>query len=225
MSDTAYHADTGSSPLARGLPGRGGGAAPGDRIIPARAGFTAERPSRRRGWRDHPRSRGVYRPAPTNSSSASGSSPLARGLPDQPPDPPGGVRIIPARAGFTLGRMGPDHGDRDHPRSRGVYSRRAARVVPEVGSSPLARGLQFDVEVVSGQHRIIPARAGFTQAVEGQGDRLADHPRSRGVYDSGRLLEGDRVGSSPLARGLRMSHSLGEIISGIIPARAGFTPR
>ena len=33
------------------------------------------------------------------------------------------------------------------------------------------------------------------------------------------------LGSSPLARGLRMSRSLAEIISGIIPARAGFTRR
>ena len=205
MSDTAYHADTGSSPLARGLPGRGGGAAPGDRIIPARAGFTAERPSRRRGWRDHPRSRGVYRPAPTNSSSASGSSPLARGLPDQPPDPPGGVRIIPARAGFTLGRMGPDHGDRDHPRSRGVYSRRAARVVPEVGSSPLARGLRGP----GGARR--------------RGCR--DHPRSRGVYNSTSKSFLASTGSSPLARGLHKQWRDKAIAWRIIPARAGFTTR
>ena len=51
----------GSSPLARGLLGvfllslcRGG-------IIPARAGFTWRGSRRRRGSRDHPRSRGVYR--------------------------------------------------------------------------------------------------------------------------------------------------------------------
>ena len=132
-----------------------------------------------------------------------GSSPLARGLPDQPPDPPGGVRIIPARAGFT------------RPRRR-TSSRMS-------GSSPLARGLQFDVEVVSGQHRIIPARAGFTQAVEGQGDRLADHPRSRGVYSQVAPRNRAAGGSSPLARGLLSNWRRLCGAPGIIPARAGFT--
>ena len=53
---------------------------------------------------------------------ADGSSPLARGL-------HGGIDaffdkrgIIPARAGFTRGRLKSAAGGRDHPRSRGVYS-------------------------------------------------------------------------------------------------------
>ena len=223
MSDTAYHADTGSSPLARGLPGRGGGAAPGDRIIPARAGFTAERPSRRRGWRDHPRSRGVYRPAPTNSSSASGSSPLARGLPDQPPDPPGGVRIIPARAGFTLGRMGPDHGDRDHPRSRGVYCRCGRTRPCADGSSPLARGLLQGRSAPAAGIRIIPARAGFTRPETADRRPQGDHPRSRGVYNGKPARTTWAGGSSPLARGLLGLATIADTQWRIIPARAGFT--
>ena len=72
---------TGSSPLARGLPAgltRLGG---GHRIIPARAGFTSrERPGAVRPA-DHPRSRGVYPLPARTASAASGSSPLARGLP------------------------------------------------------------------------------------------------------------------------------------------------
>ena len=71
----------GSSPLARGLRGDGVEAEGGSRIIPARAGFTpgAWKPSGTRS--DHPRTRGVYSPAASSSSAASGSSPLARGLP------------------------------------------------------------------------------------------------------------------------------------------------
>ena len=50
----------GSSPLARGLLGRYGGAEREDRIIPARAGFTACNSTKWGHNRDHPRSRGVY---------------------------------------------------------------------------------------------------------------------------------------------------------------------
>ena len=74
--------NSGSSPLARGLPipltvecGRGG-------IIPARAGFTGSSGRRSPSCRDHPRSRGVY----------------MRWTAAGPPT----AWIIPARAGFTL---------------------------------------------------------------------------------------------------------------------------
>ena len=113
----------GSSPLARGLRlGRLG--IDGPRwIIPARAGFTSRIFVRSLRMKDHPRSRGVYRAISSWSRTLSGSSPLARGLPLCEPGENPGVRIIPARAGFTWfprrspGAMG------DHPRSRGVYSR------------------------------------------------------------------------------------------------------
>ena len=111
----------GSSPLARGLPDdphapRGGG-----RIIPARAGFTPGG-SRSGGWRrDHPRSRGVYRTVSAGASSASGSSPLARGLRGPDTGRPLRGRIIPARAGFTSPGGRARRWRRDHPRSRGVY--------------------------------------------------------------------------------------------------------
>ena len=50
-----------------------------------------------------------------------------------------------------------------------------------------------------------------------------DHPRSRGVYAEGRLLSGERSGSSPLARGLLINWIESVPQRGIIPARAGFT--
>ena len=91
----------GSSPLARGLPGRRRWPAPGSGIIPARAGFTCSSPRRRSRRRDHPRSRGVYTLVRWIVGNAAGSSPLARGLRGRPLLRPSGVRIIPARAGFT----------------------------------------------------------------------------------------------------------------------------
>ena len=75
-------------------------------------------------------------------SKADGSSPLARGLPKYDALSEFRVRIIPARAGFTIARFRSSVRARDHPRSRGVYQ------CPSSGSYTRAR--------------IIPARAGFT---------------------------------------------------------------
>ena len=57
---SADMADYGSSPLARGLPNMGQQQHVRNRIIPARAGFTAEYQRKVQTQEDHPRSRGVY---------------------------------------------------------------------------------------------------------------------------------------------------------------------
>ena len=194
------------------------------RIIPARAGFTFNELLGLIDKQDHPRSRGVYRTALPGAFSRCGSSPLARGLQGDEGGWPKPDRIIPARAGFTIhGERGED-ANRDHPRSRGVYSIEAALLESQLGSSPLARGLQLRHVVGGDPPRIIPARAGFTGPPAVRKSPGWDHPRSRGVYPSvsmGRLFV---VGSSPLARGLRDPPILIAEVGRIIPARAGFTP-
>ena len=154
---------------------------------------------------DHPRSRGVYRLAVLPINVTEGSSPLARGL-------RGGEfrretlnRIIPARAGFTTGPAGADPSAEDHPRSRGVYG------------PPQGRRL----------HRqwIIPARAGFTRGRRSRRRSAEDHPRSRGVYRESPWIVFLTAGSSPLVRGLLDKVGYATDYIGIIPARAGFTPR
>ena len=52
---------------------------------------------------------------------------------------------------------------------------------------------------------------------------VTDHPRSRGVYVTDAPVLMGPPGSSPLARGLRISHPRPEGRRWIIPARAGFT--
>ena len=152
-----------------------------------------------------------------------GSSPLARGLPTRITPCFGMLRIIPARAGFTTVSVQQSACHWDHPRSRGVYCvvrRLRSRIL---GSSPLARGLLDSIICLSNNSGIIPARAGFTVPLIFTQSRSRDHPRSRGVYDSTTGYTALPTGSSPLARGLRMS-SGPEIAAGrIIPARAGFT--
>ena len=111
----------GSSPLARGLLGRHhlpGGCVG---IIPARAGFTRTLIFWYTRTTDHPRSRGVYEPCARRLSSSSGSSPLARGLPEWARKWDKMTRIIPARAGFTGRWSRRSRPCADHPRSRGVY--------------------------------------------------------------------------------------------------------
>ena len=213
----------GSSPLARGLRHVRPDRRPRAGIIPARAGFTWPAPSSVGSRADHPRSRGVYAAAVRRQDPSSGSSPLARGLPidrDVAGDAGG---IIPARAGFTARRPLSNHSCRDHPRSRGVYSRPARLVRWVGGSSPLARGLRLQRERRATSPGIIPARAGFTRSSTGRCEPCRDHPRSRGVYAWASARIRTSAGSSPLARGLRGVQRQGLIGAGIIPARAGFT--
>ena len=132
---------SGSSPLARGLLGGAGDITAVGGIIPARAGFTerSHHPGRREA--DHPRSRGVYPQPRARCRPRPGSSPLARGLPRDDLPVMEEIRIIPARAGFTLRIKCHFTPRADHPRSRGVYVSRFRAGLWPVGSSPLARGL------------------------------------------------------------------------------------
>ena len=214
---------SGSSPLARGLLSTGDALISVGRIIPARAGFTGGRGSGRCRVRDHPRSRGVYRPGSCTPLLASGSSPLARGLHMSAREKRDLLGIIPARAGFTSDRRRRRRGPRDHPRSRGVYCPMRCFWRRRSGSSPLARGLRGGAHLRGPPARIIPARAGFTSASSPARPRPRDHPRSRGVYGWPQMPHPRPAGSSPLARGLRRQAAPPRDSIGIIPARAGFT--
>ena len=193
----------GSSPHARGLrdPVPLGDAAGG--IIPARAGFTSSPAPRGPRAADHPRTRGVYCPVSRSGSCVPGSSPHARGL--RP-----GVRlvsrrrrIIPARAGFTIGCSLAVLFGRDHPRTRGVYHPGGPHLHRRPGSSPHARGLHATYVNV--------------------GNSTLDHPRTRGVYSFPPSGGSRRSGSSPHARGLLDNSPINLSNCRIIPARAGFT--
>ena len=193
----------GSSPLARGLRGVRVLAGLLRRIIPARAGFTSPSATTVPVGEDHPRSRGVYNESEQHDTFVSGSSPLARGLPDPAQNPGVEGRIIPARAGFTSRPRSTPPKRGDHPRSRGVYHHGESGTCGPEGSSPLARGLHARRLAELDRTRIIPARAGFTDNSIARRRGRADHPRSRGVYsgDYGCITAPDRI----------------------IPARAGFT--
>ena len=74
-----------------------------------------------------------------------------------------GTKIAPATAlHHTTGHYPPGR-SRDHPRSRGVYTRSPAPPRAAAGSSPLARGLPSTPTNLGLETGIIPARAGFTR--------------------------------------------------------------
>ena len=193
------------------------------RIIPARAGFTPRPSSPAPGPPDHPRSRGVYPHLWKGAGRLPGSSPLARGLLPQRIGARLDRGIIPARAGFTDRVPRGAARRRDHPRSRGVYSRMNWRTSIAPGSSPLARGLHRLVAVHEDRSGIIPARAGFTPPSRRSARPCRDHPRSRGVYSWPPRRPSGLSGSSPLARGLPPAAPRVGQRQRIIPARAGFT--
>ena len=71
----------GSSPLSRGIRRLDRGVAGRRGIIPALAGNTQTSSKKKKQSRDHPRSRGEYRPKGFVRQSLNGSSPLSRGIP------------------------------------------------------------------------------------------------------------------------------------------------
>ena len=154
-----------------------------------------------------------------------GSSPLARGLPNERAVTVSHAGIIPARAGFTAMKRALAAEFADHPRSRGVYLMGRRIQAAPFGSSPLARGLHVAAREFNIGAGIIPARAGFTAMSRRASSLGRDHPRSRGVYSTMPTDLKVSAGSSPLARGLRWRKPEDPGDRRIIPARAGFTRR
>ena len=93
---------------------------------------------------DHPRACGVYKFLMHMRSLGGGSSPRVRGLQNPLAEFKRGLRIIPARAGFTVTPEGVAYATTDHPRACGVYTPRPVRSRGLLGSSPRVRGLPVD---------------------------------------------------------------------------------
>ena len=152
----------------------------------------------------HPRSRGEHCPYPAQGRGTLGSSPLARGTHPLVHTDTSHTRLIPARAGNTMGPPTGEVGFTAHPRSRGEHIHALLARAPAVGSSPLARGTLSDLLVGCAASRLIPARAGNTPHLRDSTLTRAAHPRSRGEHlRSWRRLTSS-AGSSPLARGTHL---------------------
>ena len=132
-------------------------------------------------------------------------------------------RIIPALAGNTSLFPFPETDSQDHPRSRGEYEHQRSFGQKVEGSSPLSRGIQVTVSSATGKVGIIPALAGNTLSERRGSLAQADHPRSRGEYQSRSPRRRKTMGSSPLSRGIPVARLIPARRARIIPALAGNT--
>ena len=176
--------ETGSSPLARGTPTQALGHVLFAGLIPARAGNTSPGLPCANPRRAHPRSRGEHDAKNPPGTTATGSSPLARGTHHALRSVASRLGLIPARAGNTEYNRPANIANRAHPRSRGEHILSASCCCPRAGSSPLARGTQWLLRLRCTVPGLIPARAGNTTIA--QLTRLSPwaHPRSRGEHAS-----------------------------------------
>ena len=114
---------------------------------------------------------------------------------------------------------------RAHPRSRGEHFMPLLPVRCWLGSSPLARGTQRSTGERQRVVGLIPARAGNTEYQSSDHRNTRAHPRSRGEHERCAPITSSKPGSSPLARGTPTLALEWVRPSGLIPARAGNTPR
>ena len=175
--------------------------------------------------RAHPRSRGADTARSVEYTDHPGSSPLARGGLQGNRREFSSRGLIPARAGRTDRPQRRPRRRRAHPRSRGADLDRFPARCWRGGSSPLARGGHPSTPVRPGQEGLIPARAGRTRVSHWSRGQRRAHPRSRGADRRGSSPPSRRSGSSPLARGGRHAPDCPPHVNGLIPARAGRTPR
>ena len=133
------------------------------------------------------------------------------------------LRIIPARAGPTYAIEYACELSADHPRSCGANHRDTGCAEYGDGSSPLVRGQHPIQPRRIANQRIIPARAGPTDAGVPYVATGSDHPRSCGANHLNITPRVEQFGSSPLVRGQQFIDVSDSFECRIIPARAGPT--
>ena len=213
----------GSSPHTRGTPNITYPDLQAAGIIPAYAGYTIDELEEQQKKWDHPRIRGVHFKLSSSMRQGLGSSPHTRGT-------PGGTlalglykRIIPAYAGYTWPWTAVRPTTRDHPRIRGVHKTEHTPVGSSAGSSPHTRGTPLQPWRISQGVGIIPAYAGYTNALFFYVNVIKDHPRIRGVHPPFFFFYFLKLGSSPHTRGTHPEALGKKKKTRIIPAYAGYT--
>ena len=215
----------GSSPRARGTPGRPPVRQRPARFIPACAGNTPCRQALRKHCSVHPRVRGEHFSYGRAVVLYFGSSPRARGTRSEEQPLVKLDRFIPACAGNTVRLPKLQERQPVHPRVRGEHDLAQHVHHRAPGSSPRARGTLLVRPCRQPPGRFIPACAGNTEPRKPLVAGSAVHPRVRGEHRILTYETHSENGSSPRARGTLQhsrSHALGKRF---IPACAGNTSR
>ncbi len=158
-----------------------------------------------------------------SASMYSGSSPHARGTPENAPFVSNSCRFIPARAGNTRQWSFYFSFLAVHPRTRGEHHIYGVVLRDVPGSSPHARGTRLGYFFRHSSSRFIPARAGNTLLLEAFRHQHTVHPRTRGEHSTGIPCLHILSGSSPHARGTHGRYTEYRQWCRFIPARAGNT--
>ncbi|BCX89981.1 hypothetical protein MIN45_P2355 [Methylomarinovum tepidoasis] len=211
----------GSSPHARGTPGKNPTSENGDRFIPACAGNAVTTVRCRPSSPVHPRMRGERARHPHDAGCGPGSSPHARGTRFSIPAGFSSRRFIPACAGNAAIRPHRRAAPTVHPRMRGERHVTIPTCCGKAGSSPHARGTLLVCWGNFDDGRFIPACAGNAPLGWSSASLPAVHPRMRGERIGGSDTRNDKGGSSPHARGTPKLLLLAEPDRRFIPACAG----
>ena len=175
-------------------------------------------------WTAHPRAGGENPPPGKLIGLGHGSSPRGRGKPDRLLAYRDHVRLIPARAGKTKGRLPYAAVRQAHPRAGGENFQIGIPRSASWGSSPRGRGKRLPACAGRQPPRLIPARAGKTCPSGHTGPCWSAHPRAGGENPSPLNDRSKPAGSSPRGRGKPGVDARREHGCGLIPARAGKTP-
>ena len=177
------------------------------------------------GWLQtvYPRWRGEHDSCCQFSNKSCGLSPLARGTHPAAVTTSSNSRFIPAGAGNTCGGLCGLAGVSVYPRWRGEHVQMTRARKEKRGLSPLARGTQRRLRQCAARLRFIPAGAGNTLVVDGDGSGESVYPRWRGEHPAHTYPPQPQFGLSPLARGTPTAQHFGGLPSRFIPAGAGNT--
>ena len=179
----------------------------------------------RRGCGAHPRAGGENLTQLHADSRNGGSSPRGRGKLSGTVARASRAGLIPARAGKTCMASVQSSLTGAHPRAGGENGDRESEQCQTWGSSPRGRGKLWETEAESVAYGLIPARAGKTPRPRSGRPRTAAHPRAGGENLLAGQLSVSLSGSSPRGRGKPQDCADHQDDAGLIPARAGKTPR
>ena len=216
--------DAGSSPRVRGMPVGAPALLARRGIIPACAGNAHPGGASTRKAGDHPRVCGECYGHLFRADRDRGSSPRVRGMPAEAPAVSVPAGIIPACAGNASGRLCRSGRPADHPRVCGECAHGCPVHFRHAGSSPRVRGMRPSTTAAAAWSRIIPACAGNAGTHDRRPCDHGDHPRVCGECSRAAVYCGNRAGSSPRVRGMRILLRRRREGGRIIPACAGNAP-
>ena len=171
----------------------------------------------------HPRGHGEHTPKAPRLTPRGGSSPWARGTPDRFQNDIICLRFIPVGTGNTDSNAPVTISRAVHPRGHGEHLTGRPAFLSSNGSSPWARGTQWQGTIHRRCMRFIPVGTGNTPRKTFRQFKKPVHPRGHGEHHMRPLLVERHNGSSPWARGTHKAPMAPMLSIRFIPVGTGNT--